>query len=66
MNTVLQTLGIIIGFLLAVGLILVVVVMIGILIDWSRIILLELKIKRITKKIKMDTKRYKVMHHEKD
>jgi hypothetical protein len=66
MNTVLQTLGIIIGFLLAVGLILVVVVMIGILIDWARIILLELKIKRITKKIKMDTKRYKVMHHEKD
>jgi hypothetical protein len=66
MNTVLQTLGIIIGFLLAIGLILVVVVMIGILIDWARIILLELKIKRITKKIKMDTKRYKVMHHEKD
>jgi hypothetical protein len=66
MNTVLQCLGIIIGFLLAVGLILVVVVMIGILIDWARIILLELKIKRITKKIKMDTKRYKVMHHEKD
>jgi hypothetical protein len=66
MNTVLQSLGIIIGFLLAIGLILVVVVMIGILIDWARIILLELKIKRITKKIKMDTKRYKVMHHEKD
>jgi hypothetical protein len=66
MNTVLQGLGIIIGFLLAIGLILVVVVMIGILIDWARIILLELKIKRITKKINMDTKRYKVMHHEKD
>jgi hypothetical protein len=66
MNTVLQTLGIIIGFLLAVGLITVVLVMIGILIDWARIILLELKIKRITKKIKMDTKRYKVMQHEKD
>jgi hypothetical protein len=66
MNTVLQSLGIIIGFLLAIGLILVVVVMIGILIDWARIILLELKIKRITKKIKMDTKRYKVMQHEKD
>jgi len=66
MNTVLQTLGIIIGFLLAIGLILVVVVMIGILIDWARIILLELKIKRITKKINMDIKRSKVMHHEKD
>jgi hypothetical protein len=66
MNTVLQSLGIIIGFLLAIGLILVLVVMIGILIDWARIILLELKIKRITKKIKMDTKRYKVMQHEKD
>jgi hypothetical protein len=66
MNTVLQSLGIIIGFLLAVGLILVLVVMIGIMIDWARIILLELKIKRITKKIKMDTKRYKVMQHEKD
>jgi hypothetical protein len=66
MNTVLQSLGIIIGFLLAIGLILVLVVMIGIMIDWARIILLELKIKRITKKIKMDTKRYKVMHHEKD
>ena len=66
MNTVLQCLGIIIGFLLAVGLILVLVVMIGILIDWARIILLELKIKRITKKINMDIKKHKVMHHEKD
>jgi hypothetical protein len=66
MNTVLQSLGVIIGFLLAVGLIVVVVVMIGILIDWARIILLELKIKRITKKINMDIKRHKVMQHEKD
>lgn len=66
MNTILQSLGIIIGFLLAIGLILVLVVMIGIMIDWARIVLLELKIKRIAKKIDMDIKRHKVMHHEKD
>ena len=66
MNTILQGLGVVIGFLLAVGLLIVVLIMISVLIDWARIILLDLKIKRITKKIDMDIKRSRVMRHEED
>lgn len=64
MNTVLETLGIIIGFLLAIGLLIVVVVMVGILIDLAKIAFLTLKIKILIKKVEMATKRQGVTQSE--
>jgi len=66
MNTVLESLGTIIGFLLAIGLLIVVIVMVGILIDLARIAFLSLKIKILTKKIEMATKRQGVMQNEEE
>ena len=64
MNTVLESLGTTIGFLLAIGLLIVIVVMAGILIDLARIAFLSLKIKILTKKVDMATKRQEVIQHE--
>jgi uncharacterized membrane protein (DUF485 family) len=66
MNTVLESLGTIIGFLLAIGLLIVALVMVGILIDLARIVFLNLKIKILTKKIDMATKRQGVTQHEEE
>ena len=64
MNTVLESLGTIIGFLLVIGLLIVALVVVGILIDLARIAFLSLKIKILTKKIEMATKRQGVTQNE--
>jgi len=66
MNTVLESLGIIIGFLLVIGLLIVALVVVGILIDLARIAFLSLKIKILTKKIEMATKRQGVTQNEEE
>lgn len=66
MNTVLESLGTIIGFLLVIGLLIVALVVVGILIDLARIAFLSLKIKILTKKIEMAAKRQGVTQNEEE
>jgi uncharacterized membrane protein (DUF485 family) len=66
MNTVLESLGTTIGFLLAIGLLIVIVIMVWVLIDLARIAFLTLKIKILTKKVEMATKRQGVTQHEEE